>query len=153
MSAQLRRLLRAVFVPALYALVACGCASGPGTADQAQATAALPGKPGCFFLVNFDGSWTVLNQRELLVYAPLTSPPFLVQLFEPVISLRFAERLGFEDSEHTGMICNNAGDYAVVPNYEPHRIPISAVHQVTRAEARALMLANGLKVPSQKAGS
>lgn len=153
MPAQSRRLspgpLFGRLLTALCLLLAAGCASEPHGAD-ARAEAALPGKPACFWLMNFDGSWTALNQRELLVYAPLTSPPYVVQLLQPVITLRFAERLGFEDVEHTGMICNNAGDYALIPNYQPHRIPIIAVHQVTREQARALMLANGLKVPPEK---
>ena len=157
MSSQLTRLPRASALILLATLLAGGCAtasrdtlaSGPNPADLA----ALPGKPGCFWLRNFDGSWTALNQRQLLVYAPLTSPPYLVQLFEPVPTLRFAERLGFEDVERTGMICNNAADYAIVPNWHPHRIVITAVHQVTAEQARQLLLANGLKAPRQKASS
>jgi hypothetical protein len=163
MSISLRR--RAAARPAtilalcgLVVLSLSGCASTPRahTGDAAAGaadTAGLPGKPGCFWLRSFDGSWTALNQRELLVYAPLTNPPYLVQLFEPVPTLKFAERLGFEDVERTGQICNSAQDYVLVPNWTPHRIPITAVRQVTRQEARGLMLANGLKVPAQKAGT
>jgi hypothetical protein len=141
----------------VIALLASGCASGPqntlAPGPNPHDLAALPGKPGCFWLRNFDGSWTALNQRQLLVYAPLTSPPYLVQLFEPVPTLRFAERLGFEDVEHTGMICNGAADDVIVPNWQPHRIVITAVHQVTPEEARQLLLANGLKAPPQKAST
>ncbi len=152
MSAQPRRLLRGLCPALLLGAVLAGCASGPGATGHSQPTAALPGKPACFFIVNFDGSWTVLNQRELLVYAPSTGPPYLVQLFEPVISLRFTEALGFDAPERTGRICDNTGDYVVIPHYEPHRIPITAVHQVSRAEARQLMLDNGVKPPPQKGG-
>jgi hypothetical protein len=143
---------------ALVVLASGGCAGTPregagNTAPGASTTAGLPGQPGCFWLRNFDGSWTALNQRELLVYAPLTSPPYLVQLFEPIPTLKFAERLGFEDVEHSGQICDRAQDDAIIPNWTPHRVPITAVRQVTRQEARRLMLANGLKVPPQKAGT
>jgi hypothetical protein len=76
-----------------------------------------------------------------------------VQLFQPIPTLRFAQRLGFEDVERSGMICNNAADYAIVPNWQPHRVTITAVHQVTEQEARQLLLANGLKAPRQKTRS
>jgi len=145
------RLLGSLVVPLLCSLLAAGCASTP--APSTRAAAALPGKPGCFWLTNFDGSWTALNQRQLLVYAPLTSPPYLVELMQPVLTLKFAERLGFEDVERSGQICDSAQDFALIPNWQPHRIPIVAVHQLTRRQARTLMLANGLKVRPEKAGT
>jgi hypothetical protein len=37
-----------------------GYAAGPGA--SCQESAALPGKPGCFWLRDFDGSWTVFNE-------------------------------------------------------------------------------------------
>ncbi|HEY7929663.1 MAG TPA: DUF6491 family protein [Steroidobacteraceae bacterium] len=157
MASHLRHLPRASGFVLLIALMGSGCASGPrdtlAAGPNPPDLAALPGKPGCFWLRNFDGSWTALNQRQLLVYAPLTSPPYLVQLFQPIPTLRFAQRLGFEDVERSGMICNNAADYAIVPNWQPHRVTITAVHQVTEQEARQLLLANGLKAPRQKTRS
>jgi hypothetical protein len=157
MSASIRHLPRALGVSLLSVLFASGCASGPRNAvapgPNPHDIAALPGKPGCFWLRNFDGSWTVLNQRQLLVYAPLTRPPYLVQLFEPIPTLKFAERLGFEDIERSGQICDSAQDMAIVPNWTPHRIPITAVRQVSRQEERQLLLSNGLKAPPQKAGT
>jgi len=138
----------------LCILFAGGCASGPIGAARAGPSphdlASLPGRPGCFWLRAFDGSWTALNQRQLLVYAPLTSPPYLVQLFQPIPTLQFTERLGFEATAHSGQICNNTQDYLLVPNWQPHRIPITAVHQVTPEQARELLHANGLKAPRQK---
>ncbi len=123
-------------------------AAGPtGTAATARASDPLPGKPGCFWLRNFDGSWTALNQTELIVWAPLTANPYYIKLLEPVINLKFDERLGFQDVERTGQICNDADDELVVPNYAPHRIPIVAVRQITPPEEVQLLKANGLKVP------
>jgi hypothetical protein len=159
MSAPSRRPLGAgvIAIPALCALIASGCAGSPRQSDANTVTAsttaaALPGTPGCFWLRSFDGSWTALNQTQLLVYAPLTSPPYLVQLFEPIPTLKFAERLGFEDVEHSGQICNNTQDDAIIPNWTPHRVPITAVRRITQQEARTLMLANGLKVRPEKTG-
>lgn len=133
-----------------------GCASSPSSQAAGlaanlgagrQKSAPLPGKPGCFWLSNFDGSWTVLNDSELIVYAALRSKPYLIQLFTPVPSLRFHERLGFADSEHTGMICNGAMDDLVVPHSEPHHVPILAVRELTMPEARRLLVQNHIKPP------
>lgn len=155
MSANIRHLPRALGLSLLIGLSAGGCATGPRTSvapgPNPHSLTALPGKPGCFWLRSFDGSWTALNDRQLLVYAPLSGPPYLVQLFEPIPTLKFAERLGFEDVEHTGMICDSASDFAIVPNWTPHRVPITAIRQVTPEQARQLLLSNGLKAPPLKA--
>ena len=131
-----------------------GCASTPPAAAQggaaaphARAAATLPGTPSCFYLINFEGSWTVLSEDELIIYAPLYSNPYLIKLFEPIPNLKFDQRLGFYDVERTGMICDNADDDLVVPNWQPHRIPIVAVHQLTVAQADDLLRAHGIKVP------
>jgi hypothetical protein len=133
-----------------------GCASNPSRqgvdhaanlGSKSHETVALPGKPGCFWLSNFDGSWTVLNESELIVYAPVYSKPYLVKLFEPVPTLRFRKRLGFEDVERTGMICDGTMDNLVVPHWEPHRIPIVAVRELTAPQARRLLAENHIKVP------
>jgi hypothetical protein len=156
MLIQVRRLARLISV-GLIASALCACATGAGNTQSAQnsqsaaAKAPLPGTSACFWMTNFDGSWTVLNQTQLLVYAPLTAPPYLVQLFQPVINLKFDQRLGFQDSERTGRICDKNFDNLVVTDFVPHLIPIVAVHQVTREQARALMIANGLKVRPEKA--
>lgn len=142
-------------VMAAAALTACATApAGAGGAAGATAhtAAPLPGKPACFWLSNFDGSWTALNQSQLIVYAPLTSNPYLIQLFPPVFNLTFAQRLGFLDAERSGMICNNAQDELVLPGFQfqPHRITITAVRQLSKAQERQLLLQNGVRVPPAK---
>jgi hypothetical protein len=135
-----------------------GCASSPSSQGAGVAAAlrspggkgaALAGTPGCFWLSNFDGSWTVLNDSELIVYAPLHSEPYLIRLFEPVPTLRFHERLGFADSEHTGMICSDTMDALVVPRWEPERVPIVAVRKLTGPEAERLLAENHIKQPDR----
>jgi len=146
----------------LFAVIAAaalsGCASSPssqaaGYAESMggtnRALATLPGRPACFWLRNFDGSWIVLNDSELIVYAPLQSRPYLIKLFEPVIDLKFHERLGFEDTAHTGMICNDSMDDLIVPHWQPHRVPITAVHALTKPQADRLLAENHLKVPAR----
>jgi hypothetical protein len=150
-SLHLIAILSVALTPVLW-----GCASSPSSqgaglaanlASPKQKTEPLPGKPGCFWLSNFDGSWTVLNDSELIVYAPLYSRPYLVKLFEPVPTLKFRERLGFADTERTGMICNGSMDDLLVPHWEPHRVPIVAVRELTAPEARHLLVENHIKLP------
>lgn len=132
---------------ALSALAAC--ATHPrtvSTSAQAQAQA-LPGKPGCFWLRNVQ-DWTVLNNQELIVHAPLQQDAYLIKLFEPVFDLSFHQNLGFEDVEHTGQICNDSNDYLLVRGYAPPRIPIVAVHQLTMPEQAALLHSSGKNVAS-----
>ncbi|MGH8290141.1 MAG: DUF6491 family protein [Steroidobacteraceae bacterium] len=124
-----------------------GCASTHGAGANSPKTAALPGTPGCFWLRNFDGSWTVLNDSELIVYVPMYSQPYLIKLFAPVPNLKFDERLGFQDVEHSGMICDGEMDNLAVPHWGPGRIPIVAVRKLTVPEERSLLVENHLKPP------
>jgi hypothetical protein len=151
-----RRIGFGLIAAAAAALLGCAThptrSPAPSTASAAAAgakTAALPGKPGCFWLQNFDGSWTVLNNSELIVYAPVFSRPYLIKLFEPVLTLKFAQRLGFVDVEHSGMICNSAMDELIVPHWQPRRVPIVAVRQLTRPQERQLLVENHLAVPKK----
>jgi len=138
---------------AVGALALLGCASTQPASHAANGvaagrkTAALPGKPGCFWLRDFQGSWTVLNDSELIVYVPLYSQPYLIKLFEPVPDLEFDQRLGFADVERTGMICDSSMDDLVVPHWQPHRIPIVAVRELTAQEARHLLVVNHIRLP------
>lgn len=148
------RPLRLIATATLLATAATllGCASTPGAAREgasAQNTAALPGKPGCFWLMDFDGSWTVLNDQELIVYAPLQTQPYLIKLFEPVPDLKFDQRLGFQDVEHSGMICNGELDNLVVPHWAPHDVPIVAVRRLSAAQARQLLVENQIAPPAK----
>jgi Family of unknown function (DUF6491) len=107
----------------------------------------LPGKPACFWKSNFQGDWTVLNDSTLIVQAPLPRDVYVIKLFEPVFDLSFKQRLGFEDREHTGQICNDGDDYLVVPDWQPPQVPIVAVHALTMAEHDHLLRAAGKPVP------
>ena len=140
----------------------CGCASSPSSQGAGFAAflganrhtaAALPGKPGCFWLHDFDGSWTVLNDRELIVYAPFYSQPYLVKLFSPVPTLRFHERLGFADPERSGRICNGAMDDLVVPHWQPNRVPIVAVRALSLPEERTQLAQNHIKPRADARGA
>ncbi|MGA7538265.1 MAG: DUF6491 family protein [Steroidobacteraceae bacterium] len=145
------RPLRLIAISLLGAAAAAllGCASSQGaTGAKGQTSAALPGTPGCFWLRDFDGSWTVLNDSELIVYVPMHSQPYLIKLFAPVPDLKFDQRLGFQDIEHSGMICDGEMDNLAVPHWEPRRMPIVAVRKLTVPEERSLLVENHIKLPS-----
>jgi hypothetical protein len=154
---QINPLLLNAALGALAAMM-IGCAT---TAQRPPANAILdhltkvenlPGKPGCFWTSDFEGDWTVLNDTTLIVRAPLPKDAYVIKLFEPVIDLNFKQRLGFEDKEHTGQICNNGDDYLVIPDWQ-RRVPITAVHALTMADQAQLLQAAGKRVPQPHAAA
>ncbi len=68
----------------------------------------------------------------------------MIKLFEPIVDLSFHQRLGFEDKEHTGQICNGSDDYLIVPGGQPPRVPITAVRALTVAQRQQLLQAAGM---------
>ena len=139
-------LLRWLAAGALSA-AAVGCASSPATTPSAQETAALPGKPACFFLVNFRGDWTVLNDSTLIAHTPPGPQAYLIKLFRPVTGLRFNQALGFRDREHTGQICDNSQDDVVFRRRSQPPVSITAVREITPVEQAQLLKAAGLPIP------
>jgi hypothetical protein len=124
---------------ALGALGAAGCAS-TGAAPQ-HVSAPLPGTDACVFLSTvYD--WDVLDSTTMIVYAPLRKDPYLLKLFAPVIDLNFRERVGFEDSAHTGQLCGNGLDYLVIRGDIPQRMPIVAFRKLTVDQAKQLVAAS-----------
>lgn len=113
----------------------------------------LPGKAACFWKSNFQGDWTVLNDSTLIVKAPLQQDAYVIKLFEPVFDLGFHQRLGFEDREHTGQICNDGDDYLVVPGGQPPQVPIVAVRALTKSQENELLQAAGLPLPHSRKGT
>jgi hypothetical protein len=140
----MRRRWLGIATATLIAALAAASAHSQGKSDPAKPIPLL-GKPGCFFLRNLY-DWTVLDESNVLVHAPLTQNAYQVKLFQPVVGLSFHLALGFEDVEHTGRICNDSRDYLVVRDYAPPRIPIIAVHELTMAEQQQLLKAAGKPV-------
>ena len=121
--------------PALAVLVATGCTAGGSSATHAP-PAPLPGTEACIFTVNLY-DWTVLDDKTLIVYAPVHKEPYLVKLFAPVFDLSFHETLGFEGVEHNGQLCK--GDYVLVRGDMPQRMPISSIRSLTPDQAKQLI--------------
>lgn len=137
------------------AAVLLGCASthggryAAGSAATGSESAALPGKPGCFWWADFDNSWTALNTSELIVYDPVFSRPYLLRLSEPVPDLKFRHRLGFAVSPpDRHRICTSSRDYLLLPRWRLGRDMIVAVRELTVPQARQLLLKNRVKPPA-----
>jgi Family of unknown function (DUF6491) len=104
--------------------------------------AGLPGTAGCFRVRDVRG-WTVLDDSTLIVQAPRARNAYLVKLFRPVQGLSFQTRLGFQDVEHNGRICDRSRDNLLVRDFTPPRIPIVAVRQLTVSEQSRLLASAG----------
>ena len=135
-------LIRPVGHAARLALVVAALA---GTACAATATgshpaaAPLPGTDACVFM-SLVSDWVVVDASTLIVYAPQRKDAYLLKLFEPVRELNFKQRVGFEDSDHDGMLCGNGGDYLVVRDDSvPMRVPIVAFRKLTPEQAKQLL--------------
>ena len=138
------RLLRKAAAVSM-AVVALACATAH-SGEASAPTAALPGTPGCFWLKSFN-DWTVLNDSELIVHAPLTQDAYLVKLFQPVFGLNYYFNLGFVDVMQNGYICGPSRDYLAVPRYTPPRIIITAVQKLSASEQVQLLQAAKKPVP------
>jgi hypothetical protein len=121
----------------LAMVAATACASG-GAGPHPPA-APLPGKDACVFMSEvFD--WVVIDPSTLIVYAPTRKDAYLLKLFEPEPELNYKERVGFEDSDHDGMLCGNGGDYLVLrDDIAPRRVPIVAFRKLSPEQARQLL--------------
>jgi hypothetical protein len=119
----------------LLAALTGGCAATG--APAARATAPLPGTDACIFISSIQ-SWDVVDQSTLIVYAPLNKDAYLVKLFEPVPELPFKERIGFEDTTHSGQLCSDR-DELLVRGDIPRRVPIVAVRRLTSDQVKRLL--------------
>lgn len=154
-----RQSLRIIATGPIVAAVAAalfGCAStcGRGCATSSVATrreaAALPGKPACFRVADFDGSWITLNDGELIVPDPVFSRRYLLELGEPVYGLKLRHRLGFEPfTPANGCICDGFSDYLLaVHSGLGGRVPIVAIRELTEPEERQLLSKYHIKPPA-----
>jgi hypothetical protein len=145
------RLLSAITLAVLTASTAA-YASGGEPSAAAQTAAKLPGKPACFFLRNVTGpqgaAWTVVDNSTLIMQIPSVpaGKAYLIKLLSPVFDLRLHLNLGFEDTDHTGRICDESHANLIVPQYTPPRVPIAAVHELTPDEVAGLMKSSGKNV-------
>ncbi len=131
----------------MLAVTAClvGCAAWTPRM-RAQATVARAGKPACFHRSDFSDSWTVLNTHQVILYAPLYSDAYLVQLGDTTIpDLRRYQHLELLGGQRSGMICNDELDYLLVPQWGA--LPILEVRQLSMPEEQRLLAEKHIKLP------
>lgn len=134
--------------------VLAGCAMTHASADASSKGRPLPGKPACLYRGNFLGSWQVLDNSSLILYAfPSDREAYLVELFQPVFGLKFNVRLGLMNVQRTGYLCANGSSYLVVPGNSPERILITQLRKLTDSERDQLLAQAGHPSPHRSASS
>lgn len=100
----------------------------------------------CFW-VDTVHSWKVLDNRNLIIYAPSRRCPYHVELMVSCSGLRFAEHIGFRDTD--ARICGWGGDMLIIPHDLPVRCPIKSVTRLGGGSLIALYRSFG-KEPSKR---
>jgi hypothetical protein len=158
MRPQPLRFVAAILIAGTGILLGCASTSGGRATNNAAISrrgVTLPGKPACYRVADFAGSWAVLNNSELIVPDPVFSRWYLIKLSEPVFDLKFKLRYNvrFEPfPPDTELICSSSSrstDYLRVPHWGLGRAPILAVRELTVAERRQLLLQNHIKPPQE----
>lgn len=150
---QSRRVTRMGLVAAAAAAL-LGCASNSGqvcatcSAAVSRKTVPLPGKPACFRVADFDGSWITLNDREFIVRDPVFSRSYLLKMSQPVYDLQFREFLGFEPfTPANGCICNGFNAYVLAAHSGlAGHVPIVAVRELSQRQEQLLLSKHHIKL-------
>jgi hypothetical protein len=118
------------------ALLASACGTNQGSERPPRPTvrAGEFGAPDCFLRRSVQ-NFQVLDDRNLIIFAPGKADAYHVQVSPPVVELRFANALAFES--RNSRVCGYAGDEVLVGDSgrEFSRISVMAVY---RLDARAL---------------
>ena len=126
-----------VRIPTLMVIAAaCGCVSDTQREipSRPTVTAGEFGTPDCFLRRTLQ-DFEVLDDRNLIVFAPGKSEAYHVQISPPATELRFATLLAFES--RSSRVCGYAGDGLMLGDSGPgvRRFSITGVY---RLDAMAL---------------
>ncbi|MGE0115589.1 MAG: DUF6491 family protein [Steroidobacteraceae bacterium] len=91
-------------------------------------------------------TWTVLDDRQLVLWGPTQKDAYLVKLFSPLNDLRFSETVAFIDGDHNGMICGNGGDKIAVGSSTIPSLPSTITYMRKIDDAELLALSEKYKV-------
>ena len=130
----------------LGAALAAGCASSDEREHPPRPSvrAGEFGTPGCFLrqsVQNFD----VLDDRNLIIYAPGKADAYHVQVSPPSGQLRFAHALAFESQGSS--VCGYAGDGLIIAEAGtgPRRLSITGIYRLDAAALDGLQVRFGKK--------
>lgn len=123
---------------AVLALLAACAAAPPGEAPRRPTVRAGEfGTPDCF-LRRLASDFRVLDDRNLVVFAPGRADAYHVQVSLPLQGLRFADAVAFE-SRNT-RICGYAGDELVVSRGGgPEQASVIGVYRLDRRALEGLL--------------
>lgn len=96
-------------------IAACAVASiGLAQAEAVKNADPIPGasKDECVFISNIQ-NWTVLDSRNVVIYAPNYRRAYLMQLGSPISDLKFAFKVAFLDNDRDGRLCGRSPDRVI----------------------------------------
>jgi hypothetical protein len=83
-------------------------------------------------------NWKVIDDRNLIVWSPSRSQPYVVTLSFPLHSLRFRDALAFEDGNHDGRLCGFGMDGIIVGGSFAQRSSIRGIKKLDGTEVGPL---------------
>ena len=121
---------------ALLAAAVCACAA-PGASEAAAGGAAAPDRVAHCFRPRDVWSWRAVGQDTVYLRTN-ANRTYRMRLMGPCPDVDWAQRLGVKSPAGT-MICSAIDAEVVTPStIGPHRCPVSALQELTPAEAAAL---------------
>ena len=141
----------AAALPAAVLIAAGGCGM-PESTTRAPRPSVKPGEfgvAGCFFARQAQ-DFQVLDDRNLIVFAPSKSNPYHITISPPSPELRWANGLAFE-SRNT-QVCGYAGDHVLLADGPgPRRYSVIAVHRLDEDALHGLQARFGVGSAPQQA--
>lgn len=135
-------------------IAACAVASiGLAQAEAVKDADPMPGasKDECVFINNIQ-NWTVLDSRNVVIYAPNSKRAYLMQLGSPINDLKYAFKVAFLDNDRDGRLCGRSPDRVISGDSMVHYPAlISRMTRLNEQGFEALEAKYKVKLTSKKA--
>ncbi|WP_138380273.1 DUF6491 family protein [Luteithermobacter gelatinilyticus] len=107
----------------------------PYSEQEYQALVTRLGKENdCIFIRTIE-SWTDIDRRHLIIYAPTRKRPYLVKVSPSTFNLKFGQELGIF-SRSDGRLCPYGGDALL---FEDEKLFIYGIAKLTEEQAKRLI--------------
>ncbi|HKE95336.1 MAG TPA: DUF6491 family protein [Povalibacter sp.] len=118
------------------------CALGSLGIAQAAAVKNPDPMPGasrdeCVFVSNIS-NWTVLDNRNVVLFTANQKKAYLMQLGMPLTDLRYAFKVAFIDRDRDGQLCGRSTDKVAAVGVGAFREPSSTIMGLTRLDDAGL---------------
>ena len=114
----------------LSALLAAGI---PAAAADDAGDRYLTDANDCMFFRSIH-NWKVIDDRNLIVWSPSRSQPYVVTLSFPLHGLRFRDAIAFEDHNRDGRLCGFGMDGIIVGGSFAQRSSIRGIKKLDGTE-------------------